>query len=234
MKTSEKTEELNAILRSGDPLNIEQLAWHCGVDPKNAPGVAKALGLQPDIGRRYPWRRIWRHIHGTEGTQLAAHLVTLKERYPSSTILAAIEDLEPALRIPLIDFATMASRLGQKPDTLAKAIREGRVVLPFSMIVLGTRKRHFRLLEVRLWIEEEICLDLPAPPAWVATCARSIATLPHDGDEAAAENVVAPIIPAEAGGTDAADTSVAAAPTADPAIKAIFGGFTNNSRNDLT
>ncbi|MEY8842082.1 hypothetical protein AB9K41_23885, partial [Cribrihabitans sp. XS_ASV171] len=34
---------------------------------------------------------------------------------------------------------------------------------------LGPRKRFFRSLEVRLWVEEEIRLDLPAAVGWTTT-----------------------------------------------------------------
>lgn len=212
MQTPEEIEKLNAALKSGDPLNIEQLAWHCGVSPKNAPAFAKAFGLEPDIGRRYPWRRIWRHIHRTEGTQLAGYLAILKERHPSSMIFGGIEDLEAALRVPLIDFAIMAERLGEKPDTLAKSVRQGRVILPFPIIKLGPRKRHFRPLEVQLWVEEEIRLDLPKPPSWTT-------------DQKETNEPTTSVDPATA---DEASTPV------DPATKVVFGQFASDSRNNPT
>lgn len=224
MKTPEEIEKLNAALKGG-ALNIEQLAWHCGVNPKHAPAIAKESGLKPDVGRRYPWRRVWRHIHGTEGSQLAGYLATMKKRHPGSMILAGIDDLEAALRVPLIDFANMAARLGQKPDTLAKAVRQRRVSLPFPMIKLGPRKRHFRLLEVRLWVEEEISLDLPEPPAWL----KQTSPVPEAAEEnptpTEAADAETPIEQAE---IDGAVTSV------DPGTKAVFAQFGSGRGNNTT
>ena len=215
MQTPEEIEKLNAALKSGGALNIEQLAWHCGVNPKNAPAIAKESGLKPDVGRRY----------GTERSQLAGHLATLKERHPGSIILAEIDALEAALRVPLIDFASMAARLGEKPDTLAKAVRQRRVSLPFPMIKLGPRKRHFRLLEVRLWVEEEISFDLPEPPAWL----EQTSPAPEAAEEAPtpteATDAATPIKQAEVG---EAVTSV------DPRTKAVFGQFASDSGNNPT
>jgi hypothetical protein len=224
-KIPEKIEKLNAALKSGGALNIEQLAWHCGVNPKHAPRIAKKKGLQPDIGRRYSWRRVWRCIHGTEGSQLARHLATLKKRHPDSMILAGIDDFEAALRVPLINFANMAGRLGEKPDTLSKAVFQGRATLPFPMIDMGPRKRHFRELEVRLWVEEEISLDLPEPPAWF----KQTSPVPEAAEEGPtpteAADAATPIEQAE---VDGVVTSV------DPRTKAVFGQFASDSRNNLT
>ena len=219
MKTPEQIEKLNAKLKSGDALNLEQLAWHCVVNPKKAPACAKASGLQPDVGNRYPWRRIWRHIHGTEGSHLARHLADLKEQYPDSEILSEIDDLEAALRVPLIDFTTMAERLGEKPDTLAKAVRQGRATLPFPTIKLGPRKRHYRPLAVRPWVDEEIRLDLPEPSAWATISASAAETSTPDTNEAATS-----IDPSE----DEASTPV------EPVKKALFGAFAADSRKNPT
>jgi hypothetical protein len=237
MKTPEEIEKLNVALKSGGALNIEQLAWHCGVNPKHAPGIAQKKGLQLDIGRRYSWRRVWLYIHGTDGSQLARHLAILKERHPGSMILAEIDDLEAALRVPLINFANMAGRLGEKPDTLSKAVLQDRATLPFPMIDLGPRKRHFRELEVRLWVEEEISLDLPEPPAWLkqtspAPQAAEEAPTPTEAADAAppidqdeADKAATSVEPA---GKDKAVTSV------DPVTKVIFGQFASVCPNNQT
>lgn len=206
--TTADIDELNAALRSGDPLTTEQLAWHLQVDPKHAPRIARSFGLEPE-GRLYPWRRIWRHMHGTEGVQLAQHLQDLKAKYPGSMILGGIKDLEAELRVPLIDFAAMFEKRGRKHNMLSKALREGRETLPFPMIDMGPRTRHFRALEVRLWVRERICLDLPKPPSWATTtCVES--SIVDDEDT-----------------SDAADPTMAEnTPAAvDPAKEAIFGGF---------
>ena len=57
----------------------------------------------------------------------------------------------------------MAFQLRQKPDTLAKAIRQGRYVLPFPTLDLGPRLRRYRPLEVTLWAYDRVSLDLPKP-----------------------------------------------------------------------
>ncbi|OAN75461.1 hypothetical protein A8B81_16585 [Sulfitobacter pontiacus] len=217
-KTSEEIEKLNNSLKSGAALNVEQLAWHFGVNPKNARGIAKKKGLHPDIGGRYSWRRTWRYIHGIEGSQLAWHLTMLKERYPGSMILAEIDDLEAALRVPLINFANMAGRLGERPDTLSKALFQGRATLPFPIIDMGPRKRLFREVEVRLWVDEEICLDLPVPPAWLNRTSPA-----HETAQAASAPTTAAAVTASTS-QDVAVTSV------DPATKAIFGHFETDSR----
>ncbi len=203
----EKIAALDIALKSGDPLTTEQLGFHLGVDCKHAPRIAKASGLEPE-NRRYPWRRIWRYIHGTEGAQLARHLDDLKEQFPGSVILSGIEDLEAALRAPLIDFATMAARRGCKPDTLSKGLRQGRVTLPFPKIDLGPRTRLFRPLEVQLWCQEEIRLDLPKLPNWVTVPEPCTETAASDDDEGLV--------------------------SVDPTKKAIFGGFAGDNRNHPT
>lgn len=210
----QRTAELNAALESGEPLTIEQLAYHLSVDRKYAPQIARSFGLKPE-GHTYPWRRIWRHIHGIEGTRLLGHLAKLKAQYPGSVLLDEIDDLGAALRTPLISFAAMAARLGRKPDTLSKALRDGRETLPFPMIRLGLRTRNFRDLEVRLWVEEEIRLELPAPPVWLDWTA-----VPSDP----AEQALSPAqgIPAPA--------NMGQSPL-DQVKKAIFGGFAEQSRS---
>jgi hypothetical protein len=212
--TPGKQAELDAALGAGDPLTIEQLAWHLQVDPKHAPKIARSFGLEPE-GRTYPWRRIWRHIHGTEGTRLPDHLTGVTAQHPNSVILGKIEDLQAALRRPLIDFATMARRLGQKPDTLSKALRQGRATLPFPMIDMGERLRRFRALEVRLWVEEEIALDLPRPPEWATPAKGKTATHADVADGAGA------VAPQPCSRDDQQST--------DPLKKAVFGHFAAGS-----
>jgi len=216
--TLEKKAELDAALQSGDPLKAEQLAYHLGVDPKNVPRIAEAFGLKPE-GRIYPWRRVWWQIHGTDGIQLANHLAVLNAKYPDSVILGGITDLEAELRKPLVDFAMMAERRGWKPDTLSKALREGRATLPFPMIDMGPRTRHFRALEVRLWVAEEITLDLPEPPEWSAA---GNTTNTNRNEDAPATAAVKPNH----------DNCADSAP--DTAKKAIFGAFGTPNRNSPT
>ncbi len=216
-KTPEEIAELNAALESGAPLTCEQLAWHLQVDPKHAPRIARAFGLEKQDGL-YPWVRIWRAIHKTEGIQLAQHLADLRSRYPGSIILDGIKDLEVELRKPLLDFAAMAEHRGRKPDTLSKALRQGRATLPFPMIDMGPRTRHFRALEVRLWVVEEITLDLPQPPRW-ATAPRPV---PARSDADHAPAAVKPSLEEEAKGTP------------DPVKKALFGHFAADCRNGPT
>ena len=169
--TTKKIADLNAALKSGDPLNTEQLAWH---------------------------------------------LQDLKSKYPGSVTLGGIEDLEAELRKPLIDFAAMAEQRGRKPDTLSKALRQGRATLPFPVIDMGPRTRHFRALEVRLWVAEEIRLDLPPIPSWVTAAQRPEAASPEVPD--APEPVQEP------------ETLI----SSDPVKKAIFGAFGTSNRNGPT
>ena len=146
-----------------DPgLNQKQLADHLSVNRTKIEEIASSVGLEP-LHRLYSWRRIFRHIHGTERSALVDHLRTLRVRHGDA--LPQIDDLEAELRAPLMTFEEVAYRLGKKPDTLAKAIRQGRDTLPFPTLLLSSRIRRFRPLEVRLWIEHDIVLDLPPAKA---------------------------------------------------------------------
>ena len=109
--------------------------------------------------------------------------------------------LETALKEPLWSFEQMAAALGKRPDTLAKALRQSRMVLPFPTLQLGPRLRLYRPLEVRLWCEEGIRLALP--PAMQIT-----ASAPPTA--AAAESSALP---------------------AETAQKAVFGRFARPRRN---
>lgn len=203
-----KVSQLNEQIRSGNPLTVEALAHHLAVDRKNATIIAKAFGLAPECGK-YSWLRIWRKIHGTEGANFTTHLAKLKRLHPGSVILSEVKDLEAALRAPLIDFDAMASRLGLITNTLSRALREGRHTLPFPMIILGQRARHFRPLEVMLWATEGIRLDLPRPPAWAT--ANSPTPMPQDETPVSnIKEIKAPV---------------------DTVKKDIFGAFAGNSRN---
>ena len=151
--------KLEGRLHSGAPLTATLLGFHLGVDRNTATRIAKAQGLAPE-GSTYPWRRIWQQIHGIEGSQLAGHLDKLKSRHPKSAIIGGIEDLEAALRAPLVKFPGMAALLGTHPDTLRKQIKRGRE-LPFPVLDLGLRMQLYRPLDVVLWRDEELLLDLP-------------------------------------------------------------------------
>lgn len=159
--------DLTTFVRSGRPLSKLALAHHLGVDRATSAAIAKKRHLKCD-GITYPWRRIWTAIYGVKGSDLAAHLAELKARHPDSKALANIKNLEAELRAPLISFAEMALRRDMKPNTLSRRVKEGREILPFPPIQLGGRLRHFRPLEVDLWIKEEIQLDLPLPPVWTS------------------------------------------------------------------
>ena len=54
----------------------------------------------------------------------------------------------------------MAALLGTHPDTLRKQIKRGRE-LPFPVLDLGLRMQLYRPLDVVLWRDEELLLDLP-------------------------------------------------------------------------
>jgi len=162
VKKAEEIDRLEAQIRSGQPLSLRALAHHLHVDADKAREIVTKSNLELE-GSTYPWRRIWRAIHGIEGSQLGNHLTALKESHPDSLTLGKITDLEAELRAPLISFAVMADRRGKQPDTLAKALRQGRETLPYPVLDFGPRTRLFRSLEVRLWEEEGITLDLPQP-----------------------------------------------------------------------
>lgn len=162
--TPEETEALTAALLANDTLSLAELAFHLDVDRGTASSIARAHDL--DLGNgQHSWGRIFRRLHRVEPARLPAHLADLKARGVSG--IDDIDDLERALRRPLIDFGRMARALGSKPDTLSKALRQGRMTLPFSTIVLGGRLRHYRPLDVELWRDQGVLLELPAPLAAV-------------------------------------------------------------------
>lgn len=175
--------ELTNLVRSGRPLSKLALAHHLGVDRAKSAEITKKRHLKRD-GISFPWRRIWPAIYGIEGSDLAEHLAKLQARHPGSKALANIDDLEAELREPLISFAEMALRRDMKPNTLSKRLKEGRESLPFPAIQLGSRLRHFRPLEVDLWIAEEIQLDLPPPPVWVCDESNAEVDGSQNGEQA--------------------------------------------------
>ena len=177
-----------------DSMTATELGAHLGVScSKTRARIAARTGLEPVAGR-YPWRRVLRCIHGTEGHLLASRLAELKvahgtpgyapgaekdaARGAGSPLIDALDDLEEALKAPLWSFERMSRILGKRPDTLAKALRQGRLALPFPTLQLGPRLRLYRPLEVRLWCEDGIRLALPpamtvpAPQSPAATAAR--------------------------------------------------------------
>ena len=141
-------------------LTQAELCRHLSVERSSIKQIARRKQLV-NVAGLYPWHQVWRAVHGIEGTLLFAHLCELRLRHKNSSILAGIEDLETALKTPLIDFAAMAGLLGVKPNTLSRRIADGRETLPFPTVNLGPRKRMFRPLEVLLWREEGMLLDLP-------------------------------------------------------------------------
>ncbi|SFF06168.1 hypothetical protein SAMN04488523_11651 [Sulfitobacter brevis] len=141
------------------------LAQHLNVDQTSVANIATVVGLQTVAGR-YPWRRIWRMVHKTEGVFLKEHHAALAAC--GSPILDEIESLEEKLKEPLWKFPQMARALGHKPDTFAKALREGRKTLPITQLNFGPRMRFYRPLEVLLWRDEGILLDLPESVQFVA------------------------------------------------------------------
>ena len=176
------------------------LAEHLNVDVTSVGKIAAQIGLEP-IAAKYPWRRIWRTVHNTEGAWLKNHHATLAAC--GSPILKDAKSLEEALKEPLLNFAQMAHLLGEKPDTLAKALREGRTELHFTQLDFGLRTRRYRRLEVLLWRDESIFLDLPE-------CAQ----MTSGGTRfQAAENAV--FLP---------DSHQ------NPQEKALFGGYASNKR----
>lgn len=219
-KARKKT-QLDQHVRSGRPLSTEALAHHLGVDRGKIADIVKKRGLAPE-GSTYPWRRIWRAIYGIEGSDLANHLVDLQARHPNSKTLAEIEDLEAELRVPLINFSEMALRRDRKPNTLSRRLKEGHETLPFPIIHIGGRLRHFRPLEVDLWIREEISLVLPEPPDWVPDKVDADAT-----DEAAVSKTESDV--GTLGETDKAPLTSNDTPS-DAAIKAAFGAFAPDKR----
>jgi len=163
-KTNRKAENLrkqSEHLHSGRPLTATALGHHlAGAYRETATQIAKDQGLAPE-GSTYPWRRIWQQLHGIEGSHLAAHLDKLKSRHPKSAIICGIEDLEAALRAPMVKFPQMAALLGMHPDTLRKQIDRGDRILPFPVLDFGARLKLYRPLDVILWRDEELRLGLP-------------------------------------------------------------------------
>lgn len=141
-------------------LTQAELCRHLSVERSSIKQIVRRKQLINFAGL-YPWHQIWRAVHGIEGTLLSTHLDKLRLQHRNSSILAEIEDLETALKTPLIDFAAMASLLGVKPNTLSRRLADGRETLPFPSVNLGPRKRMFRPLEVLMWREEGLLLDLP-------------------------------------------------------------------------
>ena len=161
-RKAKERERLDAQISSGRPLSLKALAHHLDLNEDKTLQIVKRSNLQRE-GSTYPWRRIWHAIHGTEGAKLGKHLAALKESHPNSPILSKIADLEAELRAPLISFAAMATLRGKQTDTLSKALRQGREILPYPILRFGPRTRLFRSLEVRLWEYEGITLNLPQP-----------------------------------------------------------------------
>ncbi|MFG6562197.1 hypothetical protein [Sulfitobacter sp. 1A15299] len=155
-----KQRELEERLNSGRPLTATGLGFHLGVDRNTATQIAKAQGLAPE-GSTYPWRRIWWQIHDVECGLLASHLDNLQARHPNSKILGGIEDLEVALRAPLVKYPGMAALLKEHPDTLRKQIDRGDRIIPFPVLDFGPRLQLYRPLDVMLWRDEERLLTLP-------------------------------------------------------------------------
>ncbi|MDO5604806.1 MAG: hypothetical protein Q4G25_06550 [Paracoccus sp. (in: a-proteobacteria)] len=143
-----------------ESLNKAELARHLGVERSGLARILVDTGLT-DVAGRYPSRRFIRFIHRTEAAWLHEHLVQLKRKH-NSPILDCITDLQAELMKPLMSFDEMARALGRLPDTLSRALREGRTTLPFPEIRLGPRLRRYRPIEVTLWRDEGILLDLPA------------------------------------------------------------------------
>lgn len=156
-------------------LNQRQLAEHLSVNRTKIEEIAADYELEPMHGL-YLWHRVFRQIHGIERTALVQHLSLLRLRY--GTALSNIVDLETELRVPLLTFEEVALRLGKKPDTLAKAIRQGRDALPFPTLSLGPRIRRYRPLEVSLWIDQGIILDLPTATPLLAKPQRIQEAIP--------------------------------------------------------
>lgn len=141
-------------------LNKVELARHLSIERSSLPRVLAERGLH-DVMGRYPEQRILRAVHHIEGSGLVAHLALLKLRHTQAHALQGVKDLRTELMAPLMTFDEMARALGQLPGTLSRALREWRTTLPFPEIRLGPRMRRYRPLDVMLWRDEGILLDLP-------------------------------------------------------------------------
>lgn len=116
-------------------LSLAELVFHLDVDRGTASSIADAHGL--DLGNgQHPWGRVFRCLRAVEPARLPAHLADLTARGVPG--IDDIDDLWRALRRPRIDFARMARAFGSKPDTFSKALRQGRMTLPFPTIVLSS------------------------------------------------------------------------------------------------
>ena len=138
------------------------LAEFLTVCPKTLNKNFEQIGLDA-CDSNYPWRRVLRSVLRTEGTLLEKHLEKLKRQHPGSVILYGISNLEEELTRPLLTFKEMAHAFGMKSNTLSRAIKEKRIMLPFQTFMIGDnpRLRRYCPLEVELWRDEEIMLELP-------------------------------------------------------------------------
>lgn len=216
-------------------LNKAELGVHLSVRcSKTLKKILKTINLDTVAGS-YPWRRIWRAVHQTEGSWLAGHLAQLNSRHPDSPILGVIEDLEAELTVPLWTFDQMARALGKVPDTLSKALRQGRATLPIATLQLGPRLRCYRPLEVCLWRDEGILLALPKPVKLVArtpqaakVAGKNSAGIAAPDTAAAGRRTAAPVPTPLAGAAEGTPAPEAA----DQAKKVVFGGFEGRSRKN--
>jgi hypothetical protein len=223
-------------------LNKAELGVHLSVScSKTLKKVLEKNQLDAVAGS-YPWRRIWRAVHKTEGSWLAGHLAQLKAQHPESPILGAIKDIEAELTVPLWTFGQLARALGQVPDTFSKALRQGRATLPIATLELGPRLRCYRPLEVCLWRDEGILLALPKPVLLVArtpeaaedagkTSGQDTAGTTAPEMKAAGRKAASPD-PTQTVGVGAGAADGTSAEPVDHAKKAVFGGFNRRSRKN--
>lgn len=184
---------------SGRSLNQRELCAHLSVNKSSIKTITSRFGLE-SISGKYPWRRVLTTIHGVETRKLSDRLQSLKSKYPNSSILDGIVDLESELDAALWNFEQVSKALGFSPNTLSRAIKERRMRLPIRQIDLGPRKRMYRPLEVMLWRDEGIILKLPK--------ARPNQALPE---------------------TEATALS-SSGEAQSPEVEAIFGAFGTNNR----
>ncbi|WP_394181163.1 helix-turn-helix transcriptional regulator [Yoonia maritima] len=148
-------------------ISRDELCHHLNIHRSSLKGVATHFSLEPQFERRYSWRQILRSIHDTNGALLKQHYEKLLNQHPDCAELKEIGDLEKRLKEPLCSFPEMATALGYKPDTMRRALHEGRLKLPFPEIALGKRMRRYRSFEVEFWCQTGLQLDLPEAPKFV-------------------------------------------------------------------
>lgn len=141
------------------PMSRQELCDYLQVTSSKLHDVLRKTDLSV-TARTYPWRRVCSEVLGLQPFVLRSWHDAAKEQI-GSEVLRAVTDIELKLREPLVTFDQMSRSLGCLPDTLSKALRQGRLCLPFTVLSFGERTRRYFPLEVCAWRDEGIAINLP-------------------------------------------------------------------------